>query len=100
MISSKTNTIWVLDPTALPRDARGGVAPRLPSLRGRAIGFLWNSKPNGDILFAELEGSLRRDYAIASAVLASKERSSIGATEDLIAGLSSRVSAVIVGIGD
>ncbi|MBI2170708.1 MAG: hypothetical protein HYU30_01605 [Chloroflexi bacterium] len=72
----------------------------MSTLRGRSIGFLWNSKPNGDVLFTELEESLRRDHRIGASLHLSKPSSSLPAAKELIARLASSVSAVIVGIGD
>jgi len=100
MPNSGTATIHVLDPTASPRDSHGTTALRLETLRGRSIGFLWNSKPNGDVLFAELEDSLRRDHHIGASLHISKPNSSTPAAKELIARLATSVSAVIVGIGD
>lgn len=100
MTTNATATILVLDPTASPHDSQSRTAPRLRTLRGRAIGFLWNSKPNGNILFEELERSLLRDHGVVSASRVSKPNSSIPATNELIAKLASSVDAVVVGIGD
>ena len=100
MTTTATSTLIVLDPTAPPREMRETMAPRLPDLRGRAVGFLWNSKPNGDILFARLEELLREKYEIRSAVYRSKPTASAGATEQVLEELSAASEAVIVGLAD
>ena len=100
MTTSNTRTIVVLDPTAEPRDLRHTMAPRLPDLRGQAVGFLWNSKPNGDILFARIEELLRQKYEIARALYQRKPRASIPATEQVMYELASSVQAVVIGLGD
>ena len=100
MTNSGTGNLVVLDPTAPPRDLRHTMAPRLPDLRGRAVGFLWNSKPNGDILFARLEELLRQKYEITGATHQRKPTASAGAVNQVLDDLSTSVHAVVVGLGD
>lgn len=100
MTNSGTGTLVVLDPTASPRELRHPMAPRLPDLRGRAVGFLWNSKPNGDILFARLEELLRQKYEITGATHQRKPTASAGAVNQVLDDLSTSVHAVVVGLGD
>ncbi len=100
MTTSTTRTLVVLDPTAPPRDLRHSMALRLPDLRGRSVGFLWNSKPNGDILFARLEELLRQKYEITSAMYRRKPTASIPAEAQAVEELAAGVDAVVVGLGD
>ena len=100
MTTSNTRTIVVLDPTAEPRDLRHTMAPRLPDLRGQAVGFLWNSKPNGDILFARLDELLRQKYEVVRTLHQRKPSSSSPATEQILDELATSVHAVVVGLGD
>ena len=100
MTINATGTIVVLDPTAKPRELRHAMAPRLPDLRGRAIGFLWNSKPNGDILFARLEELLRQKYEITDSMYRSKPTASVPATKQDVEDLAASCHAVIVGLAD
>ena len=100
MTINATGTIVVLDPTAKPRELRHAMAPRLPDLRGRAIGFLWNSKPNGDILFARLEELLRQKYEITDSMHRRKPTASVPATEQDVDELAAPCHAVVVGLGD
>jgi len=100
MTINATATIVVLDPTAKPRELRHAMAPRLADLRGRAVGFLWNSKPNGDILFARLEELLRQKYEITDSVHRRKPTASVPATKQDIDELAASCHAVIVGLGD
>lgn len=92
-------SITVLNPTAPPRELRRAMAARLSDLRGQTIGFLWNTKPNGDILFARLEELLRHKYEIA-AVHRRKATSSIPAPESVVNELASAAQAAVVGLGD
>mgnify|MGYP001371311624 CR=1 FL=1 len=95
-----TGTILVLDPTALPRDLRHPKAQRLDSLGGRKIGFLWNSKANGDILFNRLEDLLRQKYEISSTMHRQKPNASIPAEIQVYDELAKSVDAVVLGLGD
>lgn len=91
--------ITVLNPTAPPRELRRAMAARLPDLRGQTIGFLWNTKPNGDILFARIEDLLHHKYEIA-AIHRLKATSSIPAPDSVVNELSSAAQAAVVGLGD
>ena len=99
-MTTATRAIVVLDPTAPPRQVRESMAPRLPDLQGRAVGFLWNNKPNGDVLFGRLEELLRQKYEISGVVHRSKPTASVGATEQVLEELAVSCEAVIVGLAD
>ena len=58
MLDSNQGTVVLLNPTAPPRDIEHPMAERLPDMGGKTIGFLWNNKPNGDVLFGRLESLL------------------------------------------
>lgn len=92
-------SITVLNPTAPPRELRRAMAARLPDLRGRTVGFLWNTKPNGDILFERIEELLRHKYEIA-AVHRRKTTSSVPAPESVVNELAAVTQAAVVGLGD
>ena len=100
MTTSATRTLVVLDPTAPPRELHHSMALRLPDLRGRSVGFLWNSKPNGDILFSRLEELLRQKYEITSTMYRRKPTASIPAETQAVEELAAGVDAVVVGLGD
>jgi hypothetical protein len=51
-------TIEVFVPTAEAKIRKLSVNPRLHELKGKALGFLWNEKPNGDILLQRLREQL------------------------------------------
>lgn len=97
---TSTGNILVLDPTAPPRDLRHEMAPRPSDIRGRAVGFLWNGKPNGDTLFNRLEQLLREKYEISGAIHRRKSTASIPAPEQVIAELSELADGVVVGLAD
>ncbi len=65
MVTEKTRTIFVLDPTANPKHKEVSIVPRVNDLNGKVIGFLWNRKPNGDILLRRVEEQLSKRFRLA-----------------------------------
>ncbi len=100
MTTRDTGTIVVLNPTAPARELRHSMAARQPDIRGGAVGFLWNSKPNGNVLFSRLEELLSEKYEISNFVHRRKPTSSVPATQEVLDELASSVQAVVVGLGD
>ena len=100
MTTAETSTLIVLDPTAAPREMSQAMAPVLGGLGGQSLGFLWNRKPNGDLLFERLENLLREKYEIADVVYKRKPTASIPAKDEVIDELADSVQAVIVGLAD
>ena len=95
-----TSTIFIHNPTAPVRDMKHAKARRLDGLGGRKIGFLWNSKPNGDTLFNRIEELLRQKYEISSTMHARKPHASIPAEVQVYDELAASVDGVILGLGD
>lgn len=100
MTSTSLGKVVVLDPTAQPRELRHVMAQRRPDIRGLSLGFLWNSKPNGDILFQRLEELLREKYEITTATYRRKPTSSVPATRQVLDELATTVDVAVVGLGD
>jgi hypothetical protein len=100
MSSPANGHITVLNPTAPPRELRHTMALRPADLRGQAVGFLWNSKPNGDLLFGRLEELLRTKYEISAATYRRKPTASIPASGTVIDELAASVQVAVVGLGD
>ena len=100
MTAISTNTITVLDPTAPTRELSHAMAQRPEDLRGRTVGFLWNSKPNGDALFARLEELLREKYEITLTSHQRKPTASLPADDQILEELATTADAVVVGLGD
>ena len=100
MTSTQTAKLIVLDPTAPARKIVQAMAPGLDGLGGQSVGFLWNNKPNGDLLFERLEKLLREKYEISDAVYRRKPTASIPAEESVLDELAGSVQAVIVGLAD
>ena len=100
MAAITNGTITVLDPTAPPRELKIPMALRPDDLRGRTVGFLWNSKPNGDALFSRLEELLREKYEITLTSHQRKPTASIPADQSVVDELATSVDAAVVGLGD
>ena len=100
MTTTERAKLIVLDPTAAPREMVQAMAPALVGLGGQSIGFLWNNKPNGDLLFERLEKLLREKYEISEVIHRRKPTASLPATELVIDELVASVQAVIVGLAD
>lgn len=100
MTADRTHRIVVLDPSAPPRVLSHDLALRPADIRGKKLGFLWNSKPNGDLLFGRLETLLREQYEIANVVYRRKPTSSAPASAPVIEELAASVDVAIVGLAD
>ena len=99
-MSTKTAKLIVLDPTAPPRKMEQAMAPRVDGLGGQSVGFLWNNKPNGNLLFERLEELLREKYEISDVMYRRKPTASIPAEESVLDELARSVQAMIVGLAD
>ena len=100
MTLEKMTGIVVLDPSAPPRELRVDMAARPADVGGKTLGFLWNSKPNGDILFGRLEELLREKYEISGTIHRRKPNSSSPATDQVLDELAASVDLAVVGLGD
>jgi hypothetical protein len=79
-----------------------GVAslPRFPSLRGKVVGLLDNSKPNADKLeerFAEL---LKERFEVADVITRRKITAQQGAPKQHLDELAAHADFVLSGLGD
>ena len=92
-------TIRVLDPTAGEAAATGKLAPRLPTLKGKTIGFISNGKEGTKGFFAHLDRLLREEHGVAKVVSRTKTNYSAPADKH-IADEITQWDAVISGIGD
>ncbi len=100
MATTERAKLIVLDPTAAPREMVQAMAPVLDGLGGQSVGFLWNSKPNGDLLFDRLEELLRQKYEITNSVHQRKPSASIAAKQEVMDELTTSAHVAIVGLAD
>ena len=90
----------VFNPTAPNRSMRTQPVHAFPSLRGKIIGFIDNSKPNFSNLVDDMSERLKNQYGVLSTIKHSKRGPSIPATESVIAEFSQQCDLVIAGSGD
>ena len=92
-------SIRVFDPTAEDTAATRMGAARLPSLEGRTIGLLDNSKFHVRELLDHIEEILRTQYGVAEVLRWRKPDASRPAPPALLADMQ-RCEAVISAVGD
>ena len=92
-------TFRVLDPTAGEAPTTGQRAPRLPTLKGKTVGFISNGKVGTKGFFTHLEKMLREEYGVAKVVSRTKSNYSAPADPHIVAEIK-QWDAVISGIGD
>lgn len=89
----------VLDPTNETTPQQVRLAPRLPSLQGKTIGFISNGKEGTKVYFGHLSDILKTELGAADVVLRVKSNYSAPA-DTWIAEEMRRWDAVVTGIGD
>jgi hypothetical protein len=94
------NSTVILEPVARA-GAVGRTAWRpLPTLQGKVIGFIDNSKPNFQLLADDLAELLVARYGAAGVVRHRKLSASIPAPEGVFQDIAARCDLVITGSGD
>ena len=93
--------ITVLDPTVKTKKIKQlKLAVRADNIKGKVIGLLWNSKPNGDVLLDRLAQQLNERYHFTQIVKKSKPLASMPAPKDVLDDLSAKCDFVISAIAD
>jgi hypothetical protein len=95
-----TRGLVVLDPTSEPVVQRAERAERPPSLQGKTVGFLDNSKRNSDKVLLYLDELLRERHGIAASVHRRKPTSSRVAPAEILEEMARECDVVVPGIGD
>ena len=95
-----TKTIAVLDPTAKPRAKEISTPPRLQDINDKVVGFLWNTKPNGDILLLRIKEQLSQRFRLAGTSWQQKAITAGPAEAAIIEELANTADVVINAIGD
>jgi len=60
-----TKTVGILVPTAKPKVPGIPINHRFNDLDGKAVGFLWNEKTNGDFILRHIREHLSQRYRLA-----------------------------------
>ena len=94
------DTISVLNPTAKPRRLENTLSSRGENLEGKRLGFLWNNKPNGKVIFRTLENILVPKLGLQDVHHYSKWTASIPADENTLDKMAVEVDLAIIGLAD
>ena len=90
----------LVDPTTQPLVASFTGMPRLNDLRGKRLGLIDDSKPNGKELLEELAKILKTRYGVADIMYHRKPSASKPADPDVIARIGEECDYAIIAIGD
>ena len=94
------SSLVILDPTvSAATEARATWRP-LPTLTGKIVGFIDNSKPNFHHLADDLARLLVERHGVARVVRHRKRSASMPAPETAIADIKAQCDLVITGSGD
>lgn len=94
------NAIYVLDPTGKPRVKEVSSAPRVHDLNDKVAGFLWNIKPNGDILLLRIKEQLSRRFHFAGTRWHQKSGPAVSADTAILEELARTCDVIINAVGD
>ena len=95
------STIEILVPTAEPKIKKLSVVRGLQDLNGKIVGFLWNEKPNGDILLQRIKDHLSQKFNLADTVWRQVEAVHIPAEDATeVKQLGAKADAVVIATGD
>jgi hypothetical protein len=91
----------LLNPTGSDRNTGGGsLAARPASLRGLTIGLLGNTKPNAEVLLAEIASELKGRYDVGEFRSYTKDYFGTPVKADLLGQVVAECDLVITAVGD
>ena len=90
----------LVDPITQPIAASFTGAPRLNDLRGKRVGLIDDSKPNGKELLEELADLLKARFGVADVTYHRKPSASKPGDPEIIARMGKECDYAIVAIGD
>ena len=99
-MATETRTIQVLDPRPEDIPEEQGMSAGLPSLEGKVIGLLENTKFHSDKFLEELQTILEHEYNAEKVVYAKKFSFSAPCSDETIDSLIEECDAVVHGIAD
>jgi hypothetical protein len=92
--------IEVLVPVAEAKYGELAMVERPRDLNGKAVGFVWNHKPYGDLLLNNVEQALKEKFRLSGTWMRTKPRASSGAPPQILEELSAKCDLVVLAIGD
>ena len=99
-VETKQRTITVMDPRASALEAHTTMAPRLPSLDGKVLGLLDNSKANADNLLRLMADLLKERFELKDVKFARKPDASRPVPVETVEELAKHSDFAIVAVGD
>lgn len=93
-------SIEVLVPVAEVKFREINMAERPQNLNGKVIGFIWNNKPNGNLLLKNLEDLLKEKFRLSGTLTRKKTMASSKAPIEILEELSAKCDLAILAIGD
>jgi hypothetical protein len=95
--------IELLDPTVQPAHVPAAAAtyvPRPPSLAGKRVALVENTKFNSDRLLEKIGDLLRTEYGAAEVRMWHKRNASVPAHQEIIEEIRGTSDVMVAGIGD
>lgn len=90
----------IFDPTIDPKGQPITYVARPPSLKGKRVGLVENTKFNSDKLLVKIGKILTEEYGAGEARVWRKHHSSVPAHEEIVDELSRSCDVMVAGIGD
>ncbi len=97
---AETRTIQILDPIPEDKPEAQSMSAGLPTLDGKVIGLLENSKYHSDNFLEELQTILEQEYNASKVIYARKFSFSAPCSDETIDSLIEECDAVVHGIAD
>ena len=96
-----TKTIELLVPISEHRINKAEISPHVHDLNGKVVGFLWDEKPNGNVLLQRIREKVSQSYKLGGTVWKQVGGVHIAAEEaGEITQLADTTDTVIVAVGD
>ena len=96
-----TRTIRLVDPTGSdPGERPFTLATRPPSLRGRRLGLLNNSKANSEPILRGIARILDEEFGFAEIFHVTKHSASLPPRPEVLEELHRRADFILTGVGD
>ena len=89
---------WI-DPTAGSGKAKVALAPRPMDLAGKVVGFLDNTKEQGDVILQAVADALVERHGVARVVIRRKAHYSKPAAIDIIEDMAKEVEVAVAAVG-
>jgi hypothetical protein len=93
-------TIEVLSPSAAKSGLAVSLAPRVPTLQGRTVGLVNNSKSGSRPFLDRVEELLKREHGVSRVVRYDKKAAALPIPDEMLAAATSECDVVINGIAD